>query len=338
LNRRSLPPLLLAAVVLLVGLEVGLIPFNPPPNREMNVLRIGIPLNADDPSAWSQAISKSPAVGMVVLNPFNGPGVSRNSEYASRSQDAQARGISIVGYVHTSYANGSVSLDSAKSWIDDYYNWYHVDGIIFDEANSTCNAHALNYYQSLFNYVKAKPGRDLVVLNPGQRTGECYALISDVIVTFENNYGNYTEKYVGASWTYNYPSSHFFHIVLNVPQDRMNEVISDAISRGAGWVYLTDLGNGSRNPYVALPSYFDSEVENVTLRNPLAPPSSVNYLPGVFLLGVITAATVASGAILLRGKEEGVERTPSSSREDFLHLLLGFEDYSPRPIDRIGVD
>jgi len=191
-------PLLLA--IALLATSQSILFFNAPANRDMKV-RIGIPLNADDPSDWNQAIGESPAVGIIVLNPSNGPGDSRNPEYASRSQQAQARGVRILGYVHTSYANGTVKLGTAKTWIDEYYDWYHVDGILLDEANSTCYQSALSYYQSLYQHTKAKPGLALVVLNPGNPTGECYATISDVIVTFENDYANYESNYAGANWT-----------------------------------------------------------------------------------------------------------------------------------------
>jgi len=295
-------PLLLA--IALLATSQSLLLFNAPPNRDMKV-RIGIPLNADNPSDWNQGIGESPAVGMVVLNPFNGPGDSRNPEYASRAQQAQAMGVRIVGYVHTSYANGSVKLETAKTWIDEYYDWYHVDGILLDEANATCYQSALSYYQSLYQHTKAKPGLALVVLNPGNPTGECYATISDVIVTFENDYANYESSYAGANWTSMYPSTRFFHIVLNVPSDRMHDVISQAISRGAGWVYVTDLGEQSKNPYGTLPSYFNSEAQDVLLRNPTLPSSGVNYGPGVLLLGVVAAAVLASGAIFLQERREG---------------------------------
>ena len=304
-------PLLLAIALLVASQSVFL--SNVPPNREMKV-RIGIPLNADDPGDWNRAVGESPAVGMIVLNPFNGPGNSRNAEYASLSQQAQAKGIRIVGYVHTSYANGSVKLETAKSWIDEYYNWYHVDGILLDEANDTCYQSAFNYYQTLYQYIKAEPGPALVVLNPGNPTGQCYASISDVIVTFENDYASFVNNYAGANWTHGYPSTRFFHIVLNVPSDKMHAVISQAISRGAGWVYVTDLGEKTKNPYAALPSYFDSEAEDVLLRNPTLPSSSLNYVPAVLMLGVVAAAVLASGAIFLQGRREG-EGSRSESRD-----------------------
>src|SRR5438445_5381876 len=239
-------PLLLA--IALLATSQSLLFFNAPPKRDMNV-RIGTPLNADNPRDWNQAIGKSPAVGMIVLNPFNGPGDSRNPDYASRSKQAQASGIRIVGYVHTSYANGSVKLEMAKTWIDEYYDWYHVDGILLDEANATCYRSAFSYYQSLYQHIKAKPGLALVVLNPGNPTGECYAAISDVIVTFENDYANYEANHAGANWTSMYPSSHFFHIVLNVPAHRLLEVISHDVSRCAAWFDVTDLCQEAEKQY-----------------------------------------------------------------------------------------
>src|SRR5437899_11324132 len=92
-------PLLLA--IALLATSQSLLLFNAPPNRDMKV-RIGIPLNADNPSDWNQGIGESPAVGMVVLNPFNGPGDSRNPDNASPPQQRQPRGVRMQGTVTTS--------------------------------------------------------------------------------------------------------------------------------------------------------------------------------------------------------------------------------------------
>ncbi len=73
------------------------------------------------------------------------------------------------------------------------------------------------------------------MLNPGEATGECYAAISDVLLTFENDYAGYAVGYEGGNWTERFPADHFFHIVFDVPTVAdMQNVISTALRERCG--------------------------------------------------------------------------------------------------------
>jgi len=225
-----------------------------------DAVHIFVPLYSDSVSVWSSAIGGSAATSAVFLNPSNGPGDSLKLNYLSLVRDAQARGVRVLGYVDTVWARGAVSISQAEAAIDKYYSWYGVDGIMFDEVTDTCASASVAYYTELYNFVKQKLGADIVVLNPGTFVGECYAKISDVLITFEDTYANYL-TYQQPDWVRNYPGSHFLHIIIDTPTSAdMQNAIKLAMTRNVNGVYVTDRGAKGTNPYSSLPSYFDFEV------------------------------------------------------------------------------
>jgi Spherulation-specific family 4 len=260
-------------------------------------VRLAIPIDASDPETWFEAIAGAPLVGLIILNPSNGPGDGPDPSYARLVAGAQASGIIVLGYVYTQWANGNVSVSKAEGMIDAYHAWYHVDGIMLDEANDTCGLAPLSFYTTLYQYIKAEPGPAVVLLNPGKTTGECYAPISEILLTFEDDYSRYVTGYVGSAWTVDFSPSHFFHIVFDVPTVAdMEAAISIAVARGAGWVYVTDLDNSNGNPYSALPTYFDQELAYVGGMDYHAPkyPSAI---PVALILGLTAAG---SALVVLR--------------------------------------
>ena len=263
--------------------------------------RLAIPIDSSSASVWSEAMSGAPAVGIIILNPANGPGNGSDPGVAQLVARAQGKGISVLGYVYTEWADGNVSLQQAEGWIDHYYAWYHVDGIMLDEANDTCGPAAFGFYQALYAYVKSKPSPATVMLNPGKATGECYAGVSDVLLTFEDSYGVYLSDYHQNSWTTSFPPGHFFHIVLGVSTAvEMESVVITAIDRGAGWVFVTDLNVSSGNPYGSLPPYFDREVAYLSDGNSAVGTSS-SMLPAIVILG---ATASASALVVIRSRKK----------------------------------
>ncbi|MHB8702229.1 MAG: spherulation-specific family 4 protein [Nitrososphaerales archaeon] len=226
---------------------------------------IGIPMYFYPGPQWANVSLAKAAVGTIVINPDSGPGNQPDPNYASAVKAAQANKIKVLGYVPTTYANGTVSLKQAMIWVNHYYYWYHVNGIYFDQVNSSCAPKALKYYTSLYDHVKAKPRGAIVVLSPGTSTGSCYYNISDILVTFEGNYTTYVNNYVAASWTAGLPKSHFWHIIYAAPSELdMENAVNLAVTRGADWVYVTDLGGSGANPYDSLPTYFTQEASYAT--------------------------------------------------------------------------
>ena len=168
----------------------------------------------------------------------------------------------MIGYVPTAWARGTVSVAEAEAWVKEYYSWYGVDGILFDEVNDTCAPGPVAYYTALYNFVKQQAGADIVLLNPGTATGKCYAAISDVLITFEGTYADYLQ-YEAPGWTMTYPRSHFLNVILDTPAADMKNAVDLATRRNVGRVYVTDMGANGADPYTSLPSYFDLEVSYV---------------------------------------------------------------------------
>jgi spherulation-specific family 4 protein len=228
-------------------------------NHSIDSMKLAIPAYFPPGPLWTQALSGFQAVGLLIMNPQNGPGSSIASEYVSLLQEAHSKGLHVLGYVPTAWANGTIPEAQAEDWIVRYYQWYNVDGIFLDETNDSCVKVNLDYYTGLYQFIKAQHGTGLVALNPGKPTGECYFSISDVIVTFEGNYNDYLQLWAYSTSSPNHPHSQVWHIIYNVPNAyAMDYTLGLARQRGAGWVYITDKGAGSG--LTMLPTYFQQEV------------------------------------------------------------------------------
>ena len=115
----------------------------------------------------------------------------------------------------------------------------------------------LDYYRALSAYVKDdkhdRPGRPLVVINPGARTQEPYIELADIIVNFEGFYATYTAWQLPAdAWERRYPAERFWHLAHTTPTEAdMRNAVRLSKQRHAGWVYVTpDVMN---NPWDTLP-------------------------------------------------------------------------------------
>ena len=144
-----------------------------------------VPLYVYPGSDWTQVIqikNAHPSVPIVaIINPNSGPGSSSDSNYLSGIQQLQAAGVKVLGYVYTSY--GARSTTSVHADIDSYNNWYHVNGIFFDEMANTSGLET--YYSNLSNYVKSL-GMTMTVGNPGTDTLSSYIGTVDVLDIYEN--------------------------------------------------------------------------------------------------------------------------------------------------------
>ncbi len=246
-------------LLLALALFVATIAFAPPePVPAQGVQKIAIPSYFYPGAYWTQLINGAPTVGLAIINPSSGPGKKPDANYLNTVRQAQAQGITVLGYVYTKY--GSRRASTVKADIDKYYTWYGVDGIFFDEASNNCAK--LPYYTSLYNYVKAKGGKAVVVLNPGTNTPECYVNASDILVNFEDSFAAYS-TWSPSGWEYNYPAERFWHLVLNTSYADLPQAIARSRQRHAGWVYVTN--DTLPNPWDTLPSdpYWSDELNLV---------------------------------------------------------------------------
>src|SRR5438093_9625434 len=200
-------------------------------------------------SASLQAKNAHPNVPIIaVINPSNGPGGASDLKFVQGVKNFQAAGIIVLGYVATGYASHGMSDLDAQ--ISSYWNWYRVNGIMFDEMSNVPGNE--NYYFTLNTYVKSL-GMTMTMGNPGTSVPSSYIGILDSLCIFEQS-GLPTLSYL-SSYS-GHPKSNFAYIGLSISSlDSSFEVSS---SNYVQWIYITDAGGG--NPYNVLPSYFMNEV------------------------------------------------------------------------------
>jgi Spherulation-specific family 4 len=218
--------------------------------------RVSIPSYFYPGSRWTQAINSAPKVDFMLINPNSGSGTSVNSDYVSTVNQAKSAGIKIYGYVSTSYGNRSLALITQD--IDNYRNWYQVDGIFLDETPST--SAQLAFYQQVANYIRTQPN-STVILNPGVFPDEAYMNIGDIVVVFEDKYSNYLGIQVPA-WVNNYSPNKFWHIIHSTTAAQSKNALSLSKQRRAGHIYIT--GDKLPNPYDTLPSYWSSFISQIS--------------------------------------------------------------------------
>ncbi|KAJ5475502.1 hypothetical protein N7539_007789 [Penicillium diatomitis] len=195
-----------------------------------------------DPSAWNRLVGYSPKkMPILVANVMNGPDSAVDSDWTDVITRAAGSGKTVLGYVRTGYLGVSqqkfvtrLGSGDLADWtaqieedVDMWYSLYgdKIGGIFFDEGWPECGAN--NEYVNLYKYInaytkRAHPGA-LTILNPAKDPRKLW------------------------------------HIVYNVPESAISEVIKLSQERGAGFIQLTD--DTLPNPYDNLPS--DSYVQSM---------------------------------------------------------------------------
>ncbi|CAG8882975.1 unnamed protein product [Penicillium egyptiacum] len=234
-----------------------------------------------DPSAWNRLIGYSvDKMPILVANVVNGPDSTKNTNWVDVIDRASASGKTVLGYVRTGYLGVSdqrfltrLGSGDLADWtaqieedIDMWYTLYgsSIGGIFFDEGWPECGTN--NKYVDLYKYIndytkRAHPGA-YTVLNPGSPMEACFEDTMDTLLTFELSYTAYTGSYTPNTWVPKDPRK-LWHIVYNVPESAIGEVVKLAKERGAGFLQITD--DIMPNPYDNLPgdSYMLSMVKEV---------------------------------------------------------------------------
>jgi len=209
------------------------------------------------------------------MNPNNGPGRTQNPDYVAAVNSLHTAGGRVIGYVSTSYA--ARDTNTVKADIDRYFGFYSVDGIFLDEMTNDAIMSHLNYYAALYQYIQKQGTNLLIVGNPGINTQEIYLTrpAADVLVTFESNAGY--PALVVDGWVTNHLARQFSHLPYNVPSAAtMTNYINLAVSRNAGWIYVTD--DTLPNPWDTLPAYWTNEVNYIRSLNLSAPTTQLRIL------------------------------------------------------------
>lgn len=218
-----------------------------------------IPLYTYPGTTWTQVIQAKtahPSVPIVVtINPNSGPGSNIDSNFVSGIQQLQSAGVTVLGYVYTSYCSRSTS--AVESDINAYINWYHVNGILFDEMSNVSGCET--YYSTLTNYVHSH-GMALAVGNPGTSTLSSYVGTVDVLSIYEGAGMPSTSTLQSYVFNGAYPRSNFGYVAYSI-STMPSQTVINTDSNYAEYLYITD--DGGSNPYDTLPSYFSTEVASL---------------------------------------------------------------------------
>src|SRR5207249_1084178 len=207
-------------------------------------------------STWdvvAQAKTAHPSVPVVaIINPDNGPGSSRDSNYVSGIQKLHSAGVVVLGYDATGY--GSNSLSSVKSVMNTWKSLYNIDGIFFDEMANWSGLES--YYSNLSSYAKSL-GYTMTVGNPGTDTLSSYIGTVDNLMIYENP--GLPPLLALQGWHTNYDKSNFSMIAFGV-----NSVSQSFLTSASNYVGYIDLTNDVLdNPYDSVPPYFGTLVADL---------------------------------------------------------------------------
>src|SRR3989442_2779249 len=213
-----------------------------------------------------------PSVPMVAkVNPSSGPGTAPDATHLNGYNKLKAAGITVLGYVPTHYAADSIA--SKEILIDDYKNWYNLDGIFFDEMK---NSGAESYYSTLTNYVKNVDGMKMTVCNPGTSVPQSYVGTCDTIEIAESAGLPSLSTLQSRTFYPNYDKSNFFMLAHDTNSITQTDV-TDRMPY-VGYEYITN--DVEPNPYDTIPPYFLDEVAYLDTGSPTPSPTPTSTLPG----------------------------------------------------------
>lgn len=251
-TRRLFHSFLLLA--LLLGLTIPAL--SHPVSAAASETGVMVPLYSYPGSGWSailQARDAHPDVPIVaVVNPQNGPGAARDSNYVTWINELKAAGVTVIGYVWTDY--GTRGTASVESDISTYKSWYGVGGIFFDQMSNVPGLES--YYATLDAYTHSL-GLGLTVGNAGTSVPAAYVGSMDCLVVYENVGAPTTTRL--ATVTMGMSRSNFALFAYGVASPTDSYVSS--IAGYVGYLYLT---NGAMpQPYASFPPYFATLVSSL---------------------------------------------------------------------------
>lgn len=237
--------------------------------------------------AWNRMIdSHHPQqnIDLVAIANVNSGNVGNTVDpnYADVIQRATAKGLTVIAYITSDYANrsGNVSLETAKTNVTNWYRLYPgLKGVFIDEQTSDA-APIADYYRPLRNHIHTVDPKALVIGNPGNNCVEDYVAdrtggpVMDVVVIHENNETKLPYSTVEpAEWMARYSPARF--AVLVHTSTTFARQIRLAHARRVGFVFITDAVGpppDTIHPWGKLPGYWDDELQMVGALNEITSP------------------------------------------------------------------
>jgi hypothetical protein len=234
-------------------------------------VKLLVPLYVYPGSAWDELIAAASEVDIIaIINPNSGPLTTVDSSYSTYMTKMHNAGITMIGYVHTSY--GARAIADVQSDIATYASLYPLlVGIFVDEAATA--ASEISYYTEVYNAIIGNPGYEHAILNPGQQPDQGYLAVSTSILIYENYYSSLSSA-TYSSWVTCAPTAaeksgykyKFSGIVHTATAAEAPSIISTLHNLGMGLVYVTD-GVGGCCTYNTLSSFFPQEASELQAFN-----------------------------------------------------------------------
>ena len=280
----------IASVVLLTSLFIGIgqpvAADDPVSQRESVSMKLLVPAYfypaGDGLKAWNRLIdSYDPRnnVGIVAIANINSGnvGTTIDASYADVIRRAAKKGITVIGYITSDYANahGVAPLATAKTNVTNWFSLYpELHGIFIDEQSSDA-APIASYYGPLRTHINSVKANAFVIGNPGNNCVEDFIInrptgpIMDVIIIHENNETKLPyEGVMPAAWMSAWPSNRFAMLVHTSPT--FGRQIRLAKQRRTGYVYVTDAVGpppDTIHPWGTLPTWWDDEIQMIGAMN-----------------------------------------------------------------------
>ena len=249
----------IATSILLATLAAGLV--HPASAATQSPTALIVPLYGYPSATWTTLAQQklaNPSIPIVaVISPSNGPGTAQDPNFVSGIHTLKSAGLTVIGYTYTNYA--SRSLASVESDILGYRTLYGLSGVYLDEMSNVPGHES--YYSTLTQYADSI-GMTLVVGNPGADVPSSYIGTVSVIIIYENS-GLPSLSFL-AGWHTSYAKSNFGSISYGVSSITASYI--ESASSHLGYIYVT---NGVMpNPYMSLPSYLPSLLEDLSVTAP----------------------------------------------------------------------
>ncbi|MCP4366638.1 MAG: hypothetical protein GY797_00780 [Deltaproteobacteria bacterium] len=199
----------------------------------------------------------------VIINPGNGPGNGEpNNDYQQGLKTLRDAGVTILGYVYTSY--GERDIQEVEADVDIYNQYFDINGIFFDEVANSSDK--LDYYEKLYHYINNLSHLDKIFLNPGTTIGSDYfSQLPDATIVISENTSN-KSTYQPDDALQTYPAERFAMLIHTVTDvETMKSSIDAALQHNIGYVYLTN--DTMPNPWDTLPEFWNEEIEYIASKN-----------------------------------------------------------------------
>ena len=241
----------------------------------------------DHVDEWQQlnALAASQQVS-VIVNPDSGAGKARDPNFVDAINALRSAGGKVYGYVGTREATRKI--DDIQAEIDDYLDWYAIDGVFIDEVPE--HAARVGYYQQVRDHIDSKSQALGLIGNPGTVTDQGYVDVFDTLVIYEDS-ALQLHKFEPPPYSGQYDASRFAMLVYGASEGTMESVVDEAAANNVGFIYATNTQRGS-NLWLELPTYLDTQaaaVAPLNIMTPVPEPSVALMMLG----GLATVATVA---------------------------------------------